>query len=220
MDTFLNTFLLAFSAFIPVLNPFGGAMFLLALTPGLDDPTRGAMVRRIVFYSAIILFASLFAGHLILSFFGISLGVLRICGGIVLFYAGWSALNAPAETGDDDGATSERKKPLTYERVMSMAFYPLTLPLTMGPGVISVATAMGAGIFEGGLMAFAGLMSACVATLATVFICYRYCDRLSRAVGAAGADAISRIFAFILICIGTGVFWQGLSEQIASMPTP
>ena len=220
MDTFLNTFLLAYSAFIPVLNPFGGAMFLLALTPGLDDPTRGAMVRRIVFYSAIILFASLFAGHLILSFFGISLGVLRICGGIVLFYAGWSALNAPAETGDDDGATSERKKPLTYERVMSMAFYPLTLPLTMGPGVISVATAMGAGIFEGGLMAFAGLMSACVATLATVFICYRYCDRLSRAVGAAGADAISRIFAFILICIGTGVFWQGLSEQIASMPTP
>ena len=178
------------------------------------------MVRRIVFYSAIILFASLFAGHLILSFFGISLGVLRICGGIVLFYAGWSALNAPAETGDDDGSTSERKKPLTYERVMSMAFYPLTLPLTMGPGVISVATAMGAGIFEGGLMAFAGLMSACVATLATVFICYRYCDRLSRAVGAAGADAISRIFAFILICIGTGVFWQGLSEQIASMPTP
>ncbi len=267
MDTFLNTFLLAYSAFIPVLNPFGGAMFLLALTPGLDDLTRGAMVRRIVFYSAIILFASLFAGHLILSFFGISLGVLRICGGIVLFYAGWSALNAPAETGDDDGATSERKKPLTYERVMSMAFYPLTLPLTMGPGVISVATAMGAGIFEGGLMAFAGLMSACVATLATVFICYRlpltmgpgvisvatamgagifegglmafaglmsacvatlatvficyrYCDRLSRAVGAAGADAISRIFAFILICIGTGVFWQGLSEQIASMPTP
>ena len=220
MDTFLNTFLLAYSAFIPVLNPFGGAMFLLALTPGLDDPTRGAMVRRIVFYSAIILFASLFAGHLILSFFGISLGVLRICGGIVLFYAGWSALNAPAETGDDDGSTSERKKPLTYERVMSMAFYPLTLPLTMGPGVISVATAMGAGIFEGGLMAFAGLMSACVATLATVFICYRYCDRLSRAVGAAGADAISRIFAFILICIGTGVFWQGLSEQIASMPTP
>ena len=220
MDTFLNTFLLAYSAFIPVLNPFGGAMFLLALTPGLDDPTRGAMVRRIVFYSAIILFASLFAGHLILSFFGISLGVLRICGGIVLFYAGWSALNAPAETGDDDGPTSERKKPLTYERVMSMAFYPLTLPLTMGPGVISVATAMGAGIFEGGLMAFAGVMSACMATLATVFICYRYCDRLSRAVGAAGADAISRIFAFILICIGTGVFWQGLSEQIASMPTP
>lgn len=220
MDTFLNTFLLAYSAFIPVLNPFGGAMFLLALTPGLDDPTRGAMVRRIVFYSAIILFASLFAGHLILSFFGISLGVLRICGGIVLFYAGWSALNAPAETGDDDGSTSERKKPLTYERVMSMAFYPLTLPLTMGPGVISVATAMGAGIFEGGLMAFAGVMSACMATLATVFICYRYCDRLSRAVGAAGADAISRIFAFILICIGTGVFWQGLSEQIASMPTP
>jgi len=64
METFLNTFLLAYSAFIPVLNPFGGAMFLLALTPGVDDSTRGAMVRRIVFYSSIILFASLFAGHL------------------------------------------------------------------------------------------------------------------------------------------------------------
>ena len=218
METILNTFLLAYSAFIPVLNPFGGSMFLLALTPGIDDASRGAMVRRIVFYSAIILFASLFAGHLILSFFGISMGVLRICGGIVLFYAGWTALNAPADSGESEGNAELTRKPLTHDRLMSMAFYPITLPLTMGPGVISVATAMGAGIFEGGVEAFIGLMAACLATLATVFVCYRYCDRVSRAVGAAGADAISRIFAFILICIGTGVFWQGLAEQIASMP--
>lgn len=217
METIVNTFLLAYSAFIPVLNPFGGSMFLLALTPGVDDASRAAMVRRIVFYSAIILFASLFAGHLILSFFGISMGVLRICGGIVLFYAGWSALNAPAESTNDD-AKEKSRRPLTRERLMSMAFYPITLPITMGPGCISVATAMGAGIFESGLEAFIGLTAACLATLATVFVCYRYCDRVSRAVGAAGADAISRIFAFILICIGTGVFWQGLAEQIRSMP--
>ncbi len=218
METIINTFLLAYSAFIPVLNPFGGSMFLLALTPGIDDASRAAMVRRIVFYSALILFASLFAGHFILSFFGISMGVLRICGGIVLFYAGWTALNAPSDSAEDE-ENPVPKKPLTHERLMSMAFYPITLPLTMGPGVISVATAMGAGIFEGGFEAFVGLMIACFATLATVFVCYRYCDRVSRAVGAAGADAISRIFAFILICIGTGVFWQGLAEQIASMPS-
>ncbi|EJW99833.1 multiple antibiotic resistance (MarC)-related protein, partial [gut metagenome] len=84
-----------------------------------------------------------------------------MCGGIVLFYAGWTALNAPADSAEEESVAT--KKPMTFERAMSMAFYPLTLPLTMGPGVISVATAMGAGIFEGGLMAFAGLMTACLA---------------------------------------------------------
>ena len=58
----------------------------------------------------------------------------------------------------------------------------------------------------------AGTFVATVATVAVIWVCYRYSDRLNKAVGVAGADALARIFAFILICLGVAIFWQGFSE--------
>ena len=89
--------IMVFAALVPVLNPFGGAMFFLTLTNGVDPHIRGAMANRIGLYSLIVLLVCLFAGNIILNFFGISIGVLRMAGGIVLFSAGWQALNAPAQ---------------------------------------------------------------------------------------------------------------------------
>ena len=214
-DQVTSTFLFAFASFIPVLNPFGGAMFFLALTPNIDEDTRKMMVNRIVFYSMIIMLVSLFAGHLILSFFGISMGVLRVGGGLVLISAGWKALNE-ATHDDSDNASIEPNK--SRKKLLSMAFYPITLPLTMGPGMIAVSTAIGTGMIGHGLGSLIGCLLATIATLATVYVCYRYSDRVSKAVGATGADALSRIFAFILLCIGISILWQGFSELWLSMP--
>lgn len=218
MDILFSTFLIAFSSFLPVLNPFGGAMYLFGITPDIDDRDRGMMVRRIVIFSAITLLVSLFAGHLILRFFGISVDILRLCGGVILFAAGWNALNAPANM--DTPAPDAPKKRYSRPKLISMAFFPMTLPITMGPGAISVACAFGAGIFHQGVWAFAGLMLACIANLVIVYFCYRYCDRFSRKVGVAGADAISRIFAFILVCIGASVSWKGLTALIDAWNLP
>ena len=214
-DQVTSTFLFAFASFIPVLNPFGGAMFFLALTPNIDEDTRKMMVNRIVFYSMIIMLVSLFAGHLILSFFGISMGALRVGGGLVLISAGWQALN---EATHDDSDNASIEPPKSRKKLLSMAFYPITLPLTMGPGMIAVSTAIGTGMIGHGLGSLIGCLLATIATLATVYVCYRYSDRVSKAVGATGADALSRIFAFILLCIGISILWQGFSELWLSMP--
>ena len=152
LDQVVSTFLFAFASFIPVLNPFGGAMFFLALTPNIDQETRKMMVNRIVFYSMIIMLISLFAGHLILSFFGISMGVLRVGGGLVLISAGWKALN---EAAHDDTDNSNIEPPKSRKKLLSMAFYPITLPLTMGPGMIAVSTAIGTGMIGHGTENFA-----------------------------------------------------------------
>lgn len=114
LDQVVSTFLFAFASFIPVLNPFGGAMFFLALTPNIDQETRKMMVNRIVFYSMIIMLISLFAGHLILSFFGISMGVLRVGGGLVLISAGWKALN---EAAHDDTDNSNIEPPKSRKKI-------------------------------------------------------------------------------------------------------
>ena len=205
--------IMVFAALVPVLNPFGGAMFFLTLTNGVDPHVRGAMANRVGLYSLIVLLVCLFAGNIILNFFGISIGVLRMAGGIVLFSAGWQALNAPAQ---DDGAPAGQPK---SARVLStMAFYPFTLPLTTGPGAISVAVALGATPNED-FGQLAGTVIGITLSTLLVWVCYRYCDRITRAVGAAGADALARIFSFILICLGVSTFWTGFTELWLQLQT-
>ena len=136
-----------------------------------------------------------------------------MAGGIVLFSAGWQALNAPAQ---DDGATAGQPK---SARVLStMAFYPFTLPLTTGPGAISVAVALGATPNED-FGQLAGTVIGIALSTLLVWVCYRYCDRITRAVGAAGADALARIFSFILICLGVSTFWTGFTELWLQLQT-
>ena len=92
-----STALFVFVSFFPVLNAIGGAMFFLTLTNGVDSASRAQLANRIAIYSIIVLFVSMYAGNIILNFFGISIATLRVAGGIVLFGAGWQALNAPSQ---------------------------------------------------------------------------------------------------------------------------
>lgn len=135
-----------------------------------------------------------------------------MAGGIVLFGAGWQALNAPSQ--DDSDAPP---KPKSARALSSMAFYPFTLPLTTGPGAISVAVAVGATPVRD-----VGDVIGCIVGVLlsgfVIWVCYRFCDRINRSVGAAGADALARIFAFILICLGVTIFWTGFSELWATLP--
>lgn len=204
--SFVGAFLYAFTTLLPVINPFSGAMFFVTLTGHLSDADRSYVAGRIALFSLIILMVCLFAGHIILGFFGISVGVLRCAGGIVLFAAGRNALNAPAQDG-----TSSPKMELPRSRLKAMAFYPFTLPLTTGPGAIAVTVAIGTTL-PYNFSNLAGTILAILAVVAVIWLCFRYGDRVSRAVGAAGADALARIFAFILICLGVAVFWQGFTE--------
>lgn len=204
-SAFVSAFIYAFTTFLPVINPFSGAMFFASMTGNLTDQDRAYVANRISIYSLVILLVCLFAGHFILGFFGISVGVLRCAGGGVLFAAGWNALNAPSHDGEQPTQNLSRMK------LKSMAFYPFTLPLTTGPGGIAVSVALGTSL-PYNVPNIAGTVAATIATVVVVWLCYRYSDRVGRAVGAAGADALARVFAFILICLGVSIFWQGFTE--------
>ena len=157
-------------------------MFFVTLSSQLSDGDRAYVAGRIAIFSLIILVVSLFAGHLILGFFGISVGVLRCAGGSVLFAAGWAALNAPSHEASK--ATAPQNLPRS--RLKAMAFFPFTLPLTTGPGAIAVSVALGTSL-PFNVANIAGTISAIIATVIVIWLCYRYSDRVSKAVGAAGA---------------------------------
>ncbi len=107
--------------------------------------------------------------------------------------------------------------------IATRAFYPLTLPLTVGPGTISVAITIGAhhpqSVRSLVVHGAADVIGAALIA-ATVFVCYRYADRMLRMLGETGTSVLIRLSAFILLCIGVQIFWTGASTLLATLPVP
>jgi multiple antibiotic resistance protein len=208
--------LLAFPALFSIINPLGGAFVFLAATRRLSEEARSRLARQVAIYSFITLSVSMLIGVYVLKFFGISMPVLRLAGGIVIALSAWTLLNAEDE-GKDRGAALET----TGTRdVTHLAFYPLTMPITTGPGTISVAIALG----TGGASDVNPLMFVVQALVATTLIClliyllYRSSSRISRAIGLNATSIVGRLSAFLLFCIGIQVMWTGIAELVASLP--
>ncbi|MBI3802850.1 MAG: NAAT family transporter [Nitrospirae bacterium] len=212
MTVFLQSFGHVFAALFPVVNPPGMALLFLAMTRRASRAERTLLAGRIAVYAFLVVNVAYYVGTVILHFFDISLPVLRVAGGIVLASSGWRLLNetrSGSDAGLDVGGGSG-----DWARV---AFYPLTMPVTTGPGTISVAIALGA-ILPKKVPVMLGALAASGLVSGAIYLCYRYADRIENRLGQTGSEALSRLFAFILICIGIQILWNGFSELWASLP--
>jgi multiple antibiotic resistance protein len=215
-------FLLAFTALFSIVNPLGGAFIFFGATQDYDGRTRARIARWVAIYAFAIIAFSLYVGAYVLQFFGISIPVLKVAGGIVISLSAWKLLSAPEERQLRKTATASTL-PHAPEHVVpsKIAFYPLTMPITTGPGTISVAISLGASRpagFEAEWLAF--FLQTMLATLllsALVWLLYRHSGRIARAVGGTGTTIIVRLSAFLLFCIGIQVFWNGASTLLASL---
>jgi multiple antibiotic resistance protein len=211
VDKFFNTILLVYAGLFPIVNPIGGAPVFLGLIAGCSQTERNSLARRVSINSFLLLAGSLFIGSHVLEFFGITLPVVRIAGGLVLIAFGWKLLqsgtNVEAERSENADAPSSAMD----------SFYPLTMPLTVGPGSISVAIALGSqrpsgpiDIYQLALLAGAAIVGI-VAVALTVYICYRYAEGIIALLGKSGTNVVVRLSAFILLCIGIQILWAGYS---------
>lgn len=198
--------LLAFAALFPIVNPLGIAPIFLTLTRDLSHPQRRSLARQVAMNGLLLLLASLAVGDLVLAFFGVSIPVVQIAGGLVVATVGWRLLQAP----DED---QEARTPENFEEMESKALYPLTLPLTVGPGSISVAITLGANFpstpqpFVWDAISTAAGM--CLVAL-SIYVCFAYADRVSTRLGKRGLAVVMRLSAFILLCIGVQIMWNGI----------
>jgi multiple antibiotic resistance protein len=215
----VSFFLLAFPALFSIVNPLGGAFIFLGATESFSAKARKELARWIAIYSFAIITASMYVGAYVLSFFGISISVLRAAGGIVIAAAAWRMLNAPDDEEPKTGEDVAADLPTTHA-VSRMAFYPLTMPITTGPGTISVAVSLGTNRprATAELLSFVGeSVLAIVLICVLVYALYRYSAPLSRLIGATGTVIVVRLSAFLLFCIGVQVFWNGATELLASV---
>jgi multiple antibiotic resistance protein len=204
--------LLVVSALFPIVDPIGGSPIFLSLTLNHETKARRLLARRIALNSFILLVASFTVGSHVLSFFGISLPVVQVGGGMIVLATGWAMLKQKDESNRDAVGRT-----VSSANVVSDAFYPLTLPLTVGPGSISVAITLGANVPHSlgtGLVSIlaAAIGSAIVAV--TIYICYAFADRLSRALGPTGTNVIVKLTSFLLVCIGVQIMWNGVSQLL------
>lgn len=213
-----STYLFVFWALFPVVNPPGSALVFLTMTSRLNHLHRSELATRVAIFSFLIIIASLLVGAYVLAFFGISVAVLRVAGGLVVAAAGWKLMNAPAESRSAEVDTDTTLRP---KEIMRQAFYPLTMPLTTGPGTIATAIALGTSNPEVGhslIWNALGGVAAAASLALLVFVCYRWSDRIAKLLGEGGTDALVRLTAFILLCIGLQILWIGLSDLLSSLP--
>jgi len=205
----LQAFLLAFPALFSIVNPPGAAFIFNDIASGYSVLDRARLAKRVGLYSLLVMLGALWGGAYVLSFFGISLAALRLAGGAVVALRAWDLLSAP----ERQEARKQEQAEGPHGTVEDIAFFPLTLPFTTGPGTIAVAVALGAGRPDAGPLGFfIGMTAAALAITVIVWLCYRSADRIGVLIGTSARRTISRLSAFLLLCIGAQIMIAGLLD--------
>ncbi|HUA89743.1 MAG TPA: MarC family protein [Steroidobacteraceae bacterium] len=210
MNEILSAFLLTFAGLFPIVNPIESAPFFYGMTAGLGAAERNVMARKVAINGFALLLGSMVLGPYLLEFFGIRLPVVRIAGGLVVTALGWKLLTQEDFSDHPDSADLPARS-----RKNGGSFYPLTMPLTVGPGSMSVAITIGSRKTEGipppaELAGHAtGALIGMAAIGLTIYLAYRFASSMARLLGDTGLEVLVRLSAFILMCIGIEIIWNG-----------
>jgi len=209
-----SAFVAVFAALFPVVNPLGDGPIFLNMVQGCSKEVRKKLARRVSINCFFLLFGSMLIGPQLLLFFGISLPALKLAGGAVVIAMGWNLLN---QQGSSDHNTNSSSG-ITDASAISSAFFPLTMPLTVGPGSIATAISLVAAAQDNKdfhwlaeLPSVIGALSALVSLSLVIYLVYRESSGIQRILGANGTNVLMRLFAFILLAIGVQIFLGGLN---------
>lgn len=218
MQELIKSFGLAFSALLPLVNPLGDALVFLGLVSSASPEVYRALARKIAISTTIFLITIEAGGALILRFFGISLPVVQISGGLALAAMGWKLLNQ--EEPDLKESTPDLDS-LGTRSLEQKIFYPFTFPITAGPGCIVVmvtlsAHASGKEVLPS-VLAHVGIAMAVVLLSVAVYLCYGNAPTITARVSPQTIQGVLRLIAFVLLCIGVQITSNGVEAIIRTM---
>jgi len=213
-----KSFLLVLATMLPILNPAATAPIFLSMTEGASPTTRTLLARRIARNMFWLMTGSMLVGSYVLDFFGISLPIVRIGGGLILASVAWRLLGATPTTPDSRASLAEA---FTPDHAHRQAFYPLTFPISCGPASIAVAITVGVSLHDGELVVSLARMGGALLALALIgvllYLAFRYGEHFLRLIGDAGTAVFLRLTAFILLCLGVQIVWEGVRELLLEL---
>jgi multiple antibiotic resistance protein len=207
LSVFIRAAALAVATLLPVINPAGMAPVFLSLTGGTTDRQRALGAARAARGAFVLLTVAMLGGSSVLLFFGLTLADIRIAGGLLVTATAWQLMRTDRTVAGREMAPLE-----TAERPVHAGFYPLTFPVTIGPGSLAIAVTLGATPPAALLGAVAG---AAVVSIA-VFLCYRFAARVAKMLGDAGTLVLLRLSGFILLSVGVKIVCDGIVERFAT----
>ncbi len=207
--------LLIIASLLPVVNPLGDAPIFLRMTVGCDESTRTYLANRIALYSFFLLLGSLLLGSFVLTIFGLSIPLVQVAGGAIVCALSWKLLTDTTKPSEE---TIDPIKAKLF--ALGRAITPLTLPMTIDAGAISVAITVGANHAHSIKSEFIQLLAAIIGAgvvATTILFTYRYAHRIGKVIGINGMKVIVRLSAFIMLCIGVGISWNGIRSLLAEI---
>ncbi len=217
--TILQTVFLVPLTLLPIINPLVVTPIFAAMVEHADARVERRLARQVAVNSWFLLIGAIFIGSYLLDFFGISLSVVRVAGGLVVGFAGWKMLEGNASDAIRSQMADKAHDNWSPDDLKVRGFYPISFPLTIGPGSIASAIALGSALPTRRLGDWAiSVGSAAVGVLLTVLViyfCYRYAKQLVNLLGRLGTIVVMRLSAFILVCIGIEIFRLGILDTLA-----
>lgn len=214
-DVFIYAILISYAALFPVLNALGNSLLFNSITHPLDPVNKKKLARKIAVNAFLLLTSVLFIGIWVLKLFGISIAIVQVAGGAIVATRGWMIMNTGTGV---NSATSQIIK--DEQTAMSSAFFPLTLPMTAGPGCIATAITLGAEAQDSALkinriLDYAGYAMGTLLASLTVYFAYHSAGYLMRRFNENGRMVIMKLSAFITLCIGLTIVWKGMQGLVA-----
>lgn len=201
----------AFGAFFAVMNPFVNLPIFLALTNGFSVPQQRVLATKVAVFSAFMCAVILMAGQAIISFFGITIDQFRVAGGVVLAHIAWSMLNGMG-ISSHHGTAQEKDH---MQELSSLAFYPITFPMIVGPGTIATLI-----IYAGHTDSFSGVLAvgAVVAViLVMLFVVLFFASEFGKVLSETMRTITTRLMGMILLAISVEMIVAGLSVVLPGL---
>jgi len=212
----LKFFALAYSALLPVINPLGSALMFLTVVGSLPTEQFRYLARKVAVSMVLFLLVFEVGGAALLNFFGISLPVVQLAGGLVLAAMGWRILDQK-ETANGQSPSPVGDLGTLNEKI----FFPLTFPISAGPACIVVTLTLSAHASRhelfSNVMGHLGMALAIVALGVTIWLCYVYASRITQKIAPATIHGILRVVAFVLLCIGVQIASNGVEAIVKAV---
>lgn len=212
---FIYTFVSAFMALFPVTNPISSGFIINGFISGLDDNQRKIVIKKIVINCLIIGLGSLLVGHIILLIFNLAIPVVQLAGGILICKTGLEWLSDTPTTTDN--TKQDAINQIKMHELEKKLFYPISFPISLGPGSISVIFTLvaAADVKENLLATSINYTMIALVIILLCFILYLFLtqgQRIIKKFGESGNLIINKMVAFFTFCIGLQIIVTGISK--------
>jgi multiple antibiotic resistance protein len=191
-----------FLALFPIVDPFGGIPIFFTMTSSWTDKDRRITAFKTGLWVFVILVTFLFFGRFVLHFFGISLPVLKIAGGLIVANTAWGMVTSHARITPEESHEAQDKEDISLT--------PLAMPLMSGPGAIGVVMALAANVDSAA--SYLGMVIGIAAIALTVLLLFWLGGPLVRRLGPNAVGAINKIFGFLILAIAVQLVWDGVAD--------